>query len=462
LTAPSAVPRLVLPADRMPEAEVAIRFALHLLRKGRAVGDVTVAIDGAQIRTENVVHFPIADFLAVERCTRSEASSWQGDYSVDGAKGRLRIHSRTGEADVIATLSSGHVLRAECKKGPLSATKGAPERVRLQLAIGQLMTSSELDPNIVLAVVVPHSDTFNRLATEWRSAPLIEQAGIHIVTVDRNDAVHGLPQMSDLPTPPTSRRTKRTDATGRAYAGSQCSIQRWVNERGLELSSAMVSALGSNTAADSIQWVSPLKQARFREFRDGAFLGAIGQAHMRERLAAFWPSRGPVWDAVAITRQTGSDSGRVFLIEAKSYPAEVYGSGCMAKPDGDSFKRIAAALDKTAAWLDVPRLDSWTGRLYQSANRIAHVYFLREELNLDAYLVNVCFVDDPIAPTSTTAWESAIRSFRKDLGIESLATPWMADVMLPAMSTARLSDSPERIVSSQESDRASPKWPGKS
>jgi hypothetical protein len=422
----------MLRTDRMPEAEVAIRFALCLLRSGRASDDVSVAIDGAQVRTTDVVHFPIEQFLASEGCTKGAASNWQGDYSVPGAQGRLLIHSRTGEADVVASLSSGHVLRAECKKGPLSMTKGAPERVRLQLAIGQLMTTSEVESNVVLAVVVPHSDAFHRLATEWRSAPLVEQAGLHIITVDRNNVAHGLPQMSDLPSPPSTRRAKRTDGSGRAYAGSQRGIQYWVNERASELSSAMLNAFGSDTVADSAQWVSPLKQARYREFRDGAFLEAIGQAHMREELAKFWPSRGPVWDAIAITHGIGSEPGRVFLIEAKSYPAEVYGSGCMAKADGDSFKQIVAALDKTAEWLGVARLDSWTGRLYQSANRIAHVYFLREELGLDARLVNVCFVNDPIAPTSIEAWDSASRSFRKDLGIESLATPWMADIVLPA------------------------------
>lgn len=43
-----------------------------------------------------------------------------------------------------------------------------------------------------MAVAVPHSDKFSALATKWRQAPLMVNAGIHIVTIDRSGAIAGL------------------------------------------------------------------------------------------------------------------------------------------------------------------------------------------------------------------------------------------------------------------------------
>ena len=48
---------------KMPEAEVSLRLAFFLIQRGIAAGDVHVAIDGAQIRTSDTVHFAIEEFL---------------------------------------------------------------------------------------------------------------------------------------------------------------------------------------------------------------------------------------------------------------------------------------------------------------------------------------------------------------------------------------------------------------
>lgn len=83
------------------------------------------------------------------------------------------------------------------------------------------------------------------------------------------------------------------------------------------------------------------------------------------------------------------------------------------------------------------------GKLYQSANRIAHMYFLRELLGLEAYMVNVCFTGDPRTPTTEKEWETAKADFAKHLGICDVATPWLADVFLRAASRAELVTSSE-------------------
>ena len=78
-----------------------------------------------------------------------------------------------------------------------------------------------------------------------------------------------------------------------------------------------------------------------------------------------------MWDALA--RVTLLDSGRtgVLLVEAKSYPQEMYSNGCCASEV--SRTQIVKALQQTQRWLAVDNVD-WTGPLYQSANRLAHLY----------------------------------------------------------------------------------------
>jgi len=52
----------------------------------------------------------------------------------------------------------------------------------------------------------------------------------------------------------------------------------------------------------------------------------------------------------------------------------------------------------------------WLGRLYQSANRLAYLYFLREIGKIDAFLANVYFTGDPYSPTTRQEWDEGIRT----------------------------------------------------
>ena len=127
---------------------------------------------------------------------------------------------------------------------------------------------------------------------------------------------------------------------------------------------AALSAVFCSSDFASLHWVSP-RPPRFREFRDGAFLTALGLAGHQEQLRDFWPKGGPVWDGLAVTQQ----SQRFVLVEAKSYPEEVEGNGCKAALESRTYKQITRALDATANWLGIARSDDWLGPLYQSANR---------------------------------------------------------------------------------------------
>jgi hypothetical protein len=76
------------------------------------------------------------------------------------------------------------------------------------------------------------------------------------------------------------------------------------------------------------------------------------------------------------------------LVESKSHVAEIFGSGCGAEA-ASSISKIERAITTAKEWLHVSPQADWTGPLYQSANRIAHLYFFREVLRIEAWLVNV-------------------------------------------------------------------------
>ena len=244
--------------------------------------------------------------------------------------------------------------------------------------------------------------------------------------------------MKDMTEPVKARRAKRTDDEGRALAGSQMHLQVWANRRSQDLSTRILAAFDLDLPPTVVRWLSPIEAGRYREYRDGAFLRAIGQESARAELRQFWPSGGPVWDGLAQIVSDAPGGHSTFLIEAKSYPEEVHGSGCQATAGSDALATIRRSLDKTAEWLGIKRTPAWEGRLYQSANRIAHLYFLREVLKLNAYMVNVCFLDDPRRPTSIEAWNVAHTTFRAELGIPVEGLPWLADIIVPAANRAEL------------------------
>jgi hypothetical protein len=209
------------------------------------------------------------------------------------------------------------------------------------------------------------------------------------------------------------------DANGRAYAGSQRWIQYYVNWRAADLDHAIREAIPEIGA---IEWVSPLAADTFAEYRDGEFLARLGLGHLKKDLRGFWPDGGPCWDALAVV-----DGGSgVVLVEAKSYPAEVYGGGTGAGER--SLARITESLEAARRWLNGSPCD-WRG-LYQSANRLAHLYFLRERAQVPAWLVNVCFVGDPHSPTTLTDWNAALPQFTREMGLAGAPIPYTANVFI--------------------------------
>ncbi len=118
-------------------------------------------------------------------------------------------------------------------------------------------------------------------------------------------------------------------------------------------------------------------------------------------------------------------------MEAKSHIPEICGGGCDAK--GAARQRISDALTETKKALGVPHQAQWDGKLYQSANRYAHLHFLRALAGIEAYLVNIYFLNDPHSRTRTTVeeWERAIQDVQRQLGLATRPR-YCADVFLEA------------------------------
>jgi hypothetical protein len=208
--------------------------------------------------------------------------------------------------------------------------------------------------------------------------------------------------------------SSRVDVATPATKGSQLQTQLWVNSRTIALSNALRSLFPTLSDAE-IEWRSPLAEDGFTEYQDTAFLKRVDLGAHVSDLENFWPRRGPVWDGLAVTNVDGETG--VILVEGKSYPDELFGSGCQASPK--SRERIEAAFGRTQEWLGIePDPARWCGRLYQTANRLAHLYWLREALGVQAWFVHLLFTGDPHKPTTEAAWKKAMAAADAELGLK--------------------------------------------
>ena len=164
-----------------------------------------------------------------------------------------------------------------------------------------------------------------------------------------------------------------------------------------------------------ICWTSPLEQDEFSEYRDAAFLENLNLQEFTEELEKFWPKMGPQWDALGRT----SDGKAFLLVEAKANVAELV-SFCGAK-DKESLITISKSLNGTQRWLNCrePHID-WKCGFYQYANRLAHLYFLREKAHKETYLVFLYFVEDSThIRTSLEDWNCALKMQKNLMGLSA-------------------------------------------
>lgn len=197
-----------------------------------------------------------------------------------------------------------------------------------------------------------------------------------------------------------------------AAKGSQRWLQIAVNHAPQALESPLRDSMRVGVE-ETFEWLSPRADDRYLEYRDECFLGRLGCSLSTRKLQEFWPTRGPVWDGLART-----SSGNLLLLEAKAHVQEIVSGGSRAQPG--SKARILASLRETQEAL-APRAKAvdWSNTFYQYANRLAHLYLLRELNGLPAHLVFVYFLNatDVNGPSDRAEWIGAIKVVEGYLGL---------------------------------------------
>jgi hypothetical protein len=208
-----------------------------------------------------------------------------------------------------------------------------------------------------------------------------------------------------------------------AARGSQRWLQIAVNERSTVLNSLLRPAIGLD-ANDNISWLSPLKENGYREFHDNAFLECLKVNLTAYPLETFWPYSGPRWDGLVKTSR-----GDVLLLEAKSHIGEML-SECAAS--AASRPLINASLDAAKNFFGAGAKSDWTQPFYQYANRLAHLYLLREKNGCPAWLVNIYFVNDNEmkGPNTVNEWRGALEMTKRVLGLGKSPIPFAVDVFV--------------------------------
>lgn len=174
--------------EKMQEAEVSIRVALFYIRSRLTDQDVEVAIDGAQVKTSNTIHFHIKNFMKELGLVKEDnlTGDWHGSYLVEGFNARVIIHSYPGKGDVIIKQLNGRILYIESKKGNVLKGKVSTEYSLMREAIGQLITSENYNENVDLAVAVPKSDKSYELAVRWCRLQQMKNLGITFLLVEES------------------------------------------------------------------------------------------------------------------------------------------------------------------------------------------------------------------------------------------------------------------------------------
>jgi hypothetical protein len=198
-----------------------------------------------------------------------------------------------------------------------------------------------------------------------------------------------------------------------ASAGSQRWLQVAVNRKP-QLLLAALQRSGAIALRLGVTWCSPLEKENFEEYRDGKALEKVGIAktNLERPLEGFWPGRGPVWDALAITSE-----GHPLFLEAKAHIPEAATPATRASLT--SLELIERSLREARQFYAPRATATWSNLFYQYSNRLAHQYFLRKLNDMPSTLVFLYFVnaDDMLGPVSEEEWHGAVRLIHAVLGL---------------------------------------------
>jgi len=165
----------------MQEPEVSLWIAMKYIQEGKTSADVAVSIDGAHIKTKDVIHFDLVSFLGENGYVKCDGDPrWQGAYQASSHGPKIVVSSKPGVGDVTIYLKEGKMLYIESKKFKSGSSGEYPA---MREAIGQLMTGCPDDGNVIPVVAVPHSAKSEELARGWSCSRRIRNAGIRFLLV---------------------------------------------------------------------------------------------------------------------------------------------------------------------------------------------------------------------------------------------------------------------------------------
>ena len=196
--------------------------------------------------------------------------------------------------------------------------------------------------------------------------------------------------------------------------GSQYFLRFAVNKKPDLLRSALRES-GAIGARKDVAWQSPLAgdaRGKYREYKDGAAIRLLGlEKRLRAPLAKFWPSRGPVWDAL------GTSSDRPILLEAKAHIPEAVSR--ISASSKSSIKLIDKGLALARKRYTRKSHADWTAPFYQYANRLAYQFWLREQNGVQSSLVFLYFLNatQMKGPATKLEWQSVTRLIHGVLGL---------------------------------------------
>ena len=219
-----------------------------------------------------------------------------------------------------------------------------------------------------------------------------------------------------------------------ANRGSRRWLQVLVNCRPELLDGAICRRLPNPPG--NIDWRSPVAADHYAEYRDQSFVDRLAGSRYfnapwqpQKALSDFWPRFGPQWDGLAVT-----DKGQVLLVAAKTHVAEMVTAPAQAR--GESARqKVQESLGLVKNFVNSKSPADWSTSFYQYANRLAHLYWMRELNSHDAYLVNLFFVNDREmnGPESVAEWQTAIRLQEVFLGVRQTGyalDPWVGAYVL--------------------------------
>lgn len=197
----------------------------------------------------------------------------------------------------------------------------------------------------------------------------------------------------------------------RATNGSQYWIQTLVQENSELINEPIAKAC--DVEAKDVVWYSPLAADSWAEHRDQSFIDTLRVVTERQKLADFWPARGPQWDAL------GTAGAQPLLCEAKAHLPEMLSPACGASLK--SRTQITRSFLRVQLDLNIACKIDWLGVGYQYVNRLAHLYFLREVNQIPAHLIFLYFCNDPTLknPANADEWKGAVRLFESLMGTSS-------------------------------------------